>query len=259
MTCWISWRSQRRDARQMTAPMIEDRDLDEINSRLPWQAGAPLPDGRILGRLGARPGKRDRAGHIPDRRITRLNEAVPLNDLRVLEVGCFEGIHTVGLCQFSKSVTAVDVRPWNVVKTLTRLACHGASAKVFVHDVERLHDELGHFDVVFHCGVLYHLLNPVEHLLALGRICRRVFLDTHIARDEVELISHQVHGSSYQGAYHVEGGWSDAFSGRHSKSLWLTLDSLKAALTRSGFHRLDLWEMREERNGPRIALLADRA
>jgi hypothetical protein len=240
------------------AVRISDAELEEICGMLPWYAGAYLPDGRLLGRLDARPAKRSSPEPIPDKRIVRLDQELGLRGRTILEVGCFEGIHTLGLRMFCDDVTAIDVRPVNVVKTLARLACHGAWAKVFQQDVETLSVADGRFELVFHCGVLYHLLNPAEHLLALGQVADRVFLDTHIARDEPRIEERRAGEVTYQGAYHAEGGWADPFSGRDPSAFWLTEASLLDLLARAGFEEQNVWEIREERNGPRISLVASR-
>lgn len=238
--------------------VISNAELAEINQLLPWYAGASLPYGRILGRLDARPGKRTEPGKIPDKRIVRLNEEIPLRGLSVLEVGCFEGIHTIGLRMYCDDVTAIDVRSVNVFKTLARLACHGTWAKVFQKDVENMDTKDGQFDLVFHCGVLYHLLNPADHILALGPVTKHIFLDTHIARNEPRIEERRVGDTAYFGAYHDEGGWADPFSGRDPSALWLTKESLLDLLSRAGFVTQNIWEVREERNGPRISLVASK-
>lgn len=237
---------------------LSDSDLQEINAMLPWYAAAPLPDGRLLGRLDARPGKRTEPGKIPDKRIVRLNDVIPLRHLRIIEVGCFEGIHTAGLLQFCDDVTAIDIRPINVVKTSVRVSLSGLRARIAVQDVEQLDASFGRFDLMFHCGVLYHLSNPAEQILAMGSLVDHVFLDTHIARDEPVIVERIVGSISYRGAFHNEGGWADPFSGRGQTAFWLTLDSLQALLRAAGFVTQDMWELREERNGPRISLLASK-
>lgn len=234
-----------------------DRDLEEINAMLDWYAGTLL-DGRLIGRLGVRPGKRTDPAPVPDARIVMLHRLVDLRNKSVLEVGCFEGIHTLGLRMFTEDVTAVDVRPVNVVKTLARLSFHGTWAKVFLADVEEPDPSFGVFDVIFHCGVLYHLVKPVEHLRAVGRMCRYLFLDTHVARDERRIEKFEAAGFNYLGARHDEGGWGDPFSGTGRYGLWLTRESLEGAVRRAGFAEIKVLEEREERNGPRLALLASR-
>jgi SAM-dependent methyltransferase len=235
-----------------------DADLDEINKLLDWHAGTLLPDGRLLGRLARRPGKRSAPGAIPDSRIRLLNRRVPLKGLKVLEVGCFEGIHTTGLRLYCDDVTAIDARPQNVLKTLARLSWHGTSAKVFQMDAERIDESFPSFDLIFHFGVLYHLRQPVQHLKNLAAICQRLFLDTHIADEGEGFCDIEVEAQIYRGAYKKEGGWRDPFSGLHTTSLWLTHESLIAALSAAGFGSVEILQQRPERNGPRVLLLAQR-
>jgi len=231
--------------------------ISEVNGMLDWHAGTLL-NGQVLGRLGVKAGKRTEPGAVPDRRIVNLHKAINLTGKSILEVGCFEGIHTLGLRLFSNEVTAVDIRPSNVIKTLTRLSMHGSDAKVFVADVESLSEEFGKFDVVFHCGVLYHLMSPLEHMFALARLCNHLFLDTHVARDEPEMIEKKLEGVTYRGAYHDEAGWHDPFSGKDPKAFWLDNESLLEVLRRAGFSSIKVLETREERNGPRLAILASK-
>jgi 2-polyprenyl-3-methyl-5-hydroxy-6-metoxy-1,4-benzoquinol methylase len=237
---------------------ITDANIAEVNKMLDWHAGTVLK-GQILGRLGVKANKRAEPQIIPDYRIVKLNELLGLKGKSVLEVGCFEGIHTLGLRLFCEDVTAIDIRPSNVIKTLARLSLSGSYAKVFVADVEQLPEKFGTFDLIFHCGVLYHLMSPVEQIFALAPMCKQLFLDTHIARDEKSLVEKKHGDFSYKGAFHDEGGWVDPFSGKDPKAFWLTQDSLVKALERAGFASVKILETREERNGPRLAILASRS
>lgn len=236
---------------------LSDADLDEFNRLLPWYAGTRLPDGRVVGSLTARANKREAVEPVPDKRITRLHAELDLAGRKVLEVGCFEGIHTLGLCGYGADVTAVDLRPINVIKTCTRLAAYGASAHVFTIDVEDESVELPAFDVVFHCGVLYHLEEPVRHLQRLLPRCNAIYLDTHIAREDENEATLTSGGTTYHGHHHEEGGWKDPFSGRGKGAFWLKLSDLRGLLENAGFS-VDVWGVRDERNGPRVGLLAVR-
>lgn len=235
---------------------ISDEYLSEINEMFDWHAAAPLPDGRLLGRLT--PGKRPNPNPIPDTRIKKLNDMLPLAEKTVLEIGCFEGIHTVGLRSFTKALTAIDIRPSNVAKTQMRLSLHGTSADVFVADAETLDDTFGTFDLIFHFGVLYHLLRPVEHLTRLATVTSTIYLDTHYCEDADATDEVVIEGTTYK--YHGvdEGGWKNPFSGKDPKAIHLTLDGIETALKKSGLTEIKIIHKREERNGPRILLLAQR-
>lgn len=242
----------------VTPAPLSDRALVDLNAALPWFAAAALPDGRILGRLDARRDKRDTVQPIPDKRIVRLHEVLDLSRRSVLEVGCFEGIHTLGLLEFCPDVTAVDVRPLNVVKTLARLSAHGRSSAVYTVDIEDPQVAWsGRFDVVFHCGVLYHLENPVAHLEVVLRACDAIYLDTHVAGGEYDGDEMEHAGRRYVGYRHVEGGWADPFSGRGPCAFWLRVDDIRGIFDAAGFS-FELWSERDERNGPRIGVLGRR-
>jgi SAM-dependent methyltransferase len=242
---------------KITQPPLGDDIIDEINQMFDWHAAAELPDGRLLGRI--KPGgKRPVPNAIPDRRIQKLNDYVDLSDKSVLEIGCFEGIHTTGLGMFSPNVTGIDVRPVNVMKTLARLSLHGVDAQAFIADCEKIRAGFGSFDVVFHFGVLYHLMHPVEHIKGLGEICEYLYLDTHFTLDTIVDTTIEVDGASYHGKSIDEGGWKDPYSGKDAKAIHLTAGSLLLALEHAGFANRRIVQIRDERNGPRILILASK-
>jgi SAM-dependent methyltransferase len=230
--------------------------VDEANKAFDWHAATELPNGMMLGRMFAH--KRALPQPIPDKRIVLLDSLVGLRSKSVLEIGCFEGIHTIGLRTFTDNVTAVDVRPTNVFKALARLSLHGADARVFVADCEKLDGSFGHFDIIFHFGVLYHLMQPVEHLHALSDVGDTLFLDTHVAASDAKLRRETISGHEYEYAMVDEGGWTDPFSGKDALSKHLTLASLQTAITKAGFGAQRLLNYRLERNGPRVLIIASR-
>jgi tRNA (mo5U34)-methyltransferase len=240
---------------------LSDQDLSTVNRLLPWKAFTVDRHGRRFGGV-AWTGKRDRPQPVPDRRIVLLNQRFALADKHVLEFGCFEGIHTAGLCQFARRVTAVDGRIENVTKTIVRTAFYGHHPTVFQHDVEAgcAGVDMLQADVLHHVGVLYHLSDPVRHLLEIGQyIARGLMLDTHYALPEEATASYRVNGREYGYKLFAERGLKDVFSGLHSHSKWLPLDVITTLLQQSGFGKLELVETRIERNGPRVLLFASRA
>jgi SAM-dependent methyltransferase len=239
---------------------LSDDDLTRLNGLLQWNAFTVDSRGRRFGGVSWA-GKRDRPQEVPDRRIVLLNQRSALADKHVLEFGCFEGIHTAGLCQFARQVTAVDGRIENVTKTILRTAFYGYRPRVFQHDVEAFPApvELLQADVLHHVGVLYHLRDPVRHLLELGRYIRLgVMLDTHYALPQEASSSYVVDDREYPYKHFGERGIADVFSGLYPHSKWLTMDVIADLLKETGFVRVEVVETRLERNGPRALLFASR-
>lgn len=239
---------------------LTDAELTELNAILPWNCFTVDGHGRRFG-AAARVGKRDQPQALPDPRIEFLHRRLDLGRASVLEVGCFEGVHTAGLCLFSRDVTAVDGRVENVVKTLVRTAMLGFRPTVFVCNVEdsRQAGRLPEVDVVHHVGVLYHLQDPVAHLAAIARLTRRaLMLDTHVALPDEATSSFTSGGKSYRCRRYEEFGHADVFSGMYEYSNWLMLDDLLSILTTLGLDKTEIVERRDERNGARVLLLASR-
>ncbi len=239
---------------------LSDVDLSALNELLDWQCFTADLQGRRFG-SAAWQGKRAEPQVIPDRRIVLLNEHFNLSDKHVLEIGCFEGIHTIGLTQYASRVTAVDARIENVVKTIVRCAFFGCTPRVFKCDVEAepLPIEWLSSDVLHHVGVLYHLKDPVKHLLKLGQFIRiGLMLDTHYALDHEAVERFELNGTTYRYKRFQESGDADAFSGVYDHAKWLRLDDVIGTLKHAGFSEVNVIETRVERNGPRALIVAAR-
>ncbi|MEE8164154.1 MAG: DUF1698 domain-containing protein [Myxococcota bacterium] len=239
---------------------LADAELDALNRILPWKAFTADGRGRRFGGI-AWTGKRCAPQSIPDRRIEILDEHIGLADKTVLEIGCFEGIHTVALAERSRSVIAVDARVENVVKTIIRTTFYDVRPTVLVCNVEKrpLPVDLLEADVVHHVGVLYHLADPVTHLGDLAALARQaIFLDTHYATDADARREYTVGGRSFRYRPFVESGAADPFSGMSGSSKWLRLEDICALLRGVGFGDVEIIEERRERNGPRALILAKR-
>jgi 2-polyprenyl-3-methyl-5-hydroxy-6-metoxy-1,4-benzoquinol methylase len=239
---------------------LSDEDLSRLNNLLPWKAFTVDRQGRRFGGVAWR-GKRDQPQPVPDRRTSILDERFGLADKHVLEFGCFEGIHTIGLMRVAARVTAVDGRIENVAKTIIRTAMYGHYPRVFVHNVDEVpsdYDQL-QADVLHHVGVLYHLRDPVRHLLNIGKFIRvGIMLDTHYALEGEAALSYEVNGRQYPYKLFREQGRADVFSGLGASSKWLPLQLIMELLRESGFSAVELVEDRQERNGPRALLIARR-
>jgi 2-polyprenyl-3-methyl-5-hydroxy-6-metoxy-1,4-benzoquinol methylase len=238
---------------------LSDADVERLNELLPWRCFTVDAHGRAVGGV-AWHGKRSAPQPIPDPRILRFHERFDLADQHVLEIGCFEGVHTIALCQLASRVTAIDARLENVVKTIVRCALYDVRPRTFVLDIEGSEDdELLRADLCHHVGVLYHLTDPVSHLRNLGMwISRGVMLDTHYALPEEATEEYEVGGEYFRYRRYGEHGRKDVFSGMQSHSKWLLLEDIDRVLSESGFNTMEIIQKREERNGPRALIFAER-
>ena len=237
---------------------LSDQQLEDLQDAIAWETAMRLSDGRVLGR----PGKRGTISEPGDFRVRALESKLGLADKRVLELGCHEGIHTVQLASVAGEVVGVEVRPKNVVGALTRLFVHDVrNARIVLGDVRDLEASFGTFDVLFHVGVLYHLLDPVEHLYRVAPMADAILLDTHYETPETarERSDLAYEGCRYTAYLVGEGGWEDSFSGVESSSRWLDREALLALVGDVGFTRLEVLDDRRERNGARLTLLARRS
>ena len=239
--------------------LLSDAELEQLNQLLPWACFTLDARGRSVGRPFSEE-KRNAPQEIPDFRIVDLNQRLPLAGRTVLELGCFEGVHTIALCQFGAHVTAIDGRIEHVVKTQTRCSLYGCHPKVYCLDLEK--DGMGclpEFDVLCHIGVLYHLADPVSHLQGLlPRIRECVLLDTHISRPEEITHQYQSGTAVYPVRLYQEGGRTEPFSGLSNHAKWLLQGDLLGILARAGFKNIQELALENQRGGLRIRLLAQR-
>lgn len=237
---------------------LSDADLMDLNKLLDWNCFITDAKGRRFGSV-AWGAKRVEPQEIPDKRIVLMNSRFNLRDKHVLEVGCFEGVHTLGLLNYTNKVTAVDSRIDHVVKTIVRCGMLAKAATVFKCNLEDsdLDYSLLKADLIHHVGVLYHLKDPVMHLLNLGSYIKQgVMLDTHYCLPEEVTDSYVINGKKYPYKKYLEYGTKEAFSGMYDHSKWLLLDDIKNCLINAGFTKVDIIEERNERNGPRVLLFA---
>ncbi len=251
------------DAHRLSIPGIEllpDDELERLNALLPWASFIVDSGGRRFGdRYSVT--KRAEAQIIPDPRIVALDARHPLANATVLEVGCFEGIHTAALAGLAKRVIAIDSRIENVVKTLVRCAMLQRPIEAYRVDLDQgLPEQIAlECDVLHHVGVLYHLFDPVGHLREICAITREaLMLDTHVAPPGARLEHYRCDGRQYAYYPFSEGGRSAPFAGMSDHAKWLREADLIELVHDCGFADVEVSERREERNGPRVLIHASR-
>lgn len=125
-------------------------------------------------------------GLFDDPRVGYVLErfAGPGGDLHgqlVLELGPLEGAHTCQLEKLGASVTAIEANTEAFLKCLIvkELAALTRARFLYGDFVEYLRKTDDRFDLVFCCGVLYHMADPIDLIAAIAAHTNRVFVWTH--------------------------------------------------------------------------------
>jgi SAM-dependent methyltransferase len=177
------------------------------------------------------------------RRVVQLIADVAGTDfgsLRVLDLGCLEGLYSIELAKRGAEVVGIEGREANIAKARFAKAALSLDNVEFAQDdVRNLTSETyGEFDVILCLGLLYHL--DAEDVFALlgriGELSRRMaIVDTHIALSGRESRSHG--GDLYRGISFPEYAEEDSLWAAigNRESFWPTRASLVNALVRAGF------------------------
>lgn len=169
------------------------------------------------------------------------------DELRILDLGCGEGVYAIEAGIHGAHVVAVDARTQRMDAGAACAARHGISNVQFIQDDVRCVNIATHgrFDVVYVLGLLYHLDTPdVFHLLenAYALCSRMIVVDTLIALTVEADVEWQ--GCVYSGQRHREHGDNDSDEVRRGRvlrsidntfSFRLTRESLIRALQQAGF------------------------
>jgi hypothetical protein len=224
---------------------LTDQELEAVEKAHVWVTGTADSKGRILGRRG-------NVYPIPERRVVIAQERIGLSGKTVVEFGSLEGAHTVALCQLATRVIALEARDENIVKTRVRCGLYGASPEIVKMDVENGTPPPA--DVYFHSGVLYHLQDPVGHLLRVMRSASEMVVDTHHTREPNTGYTCAANGKSYPCWLYKEPS-SGYKAGLRPFSRWLRLQDIVAVLGER-FKKVEVARDEPERNGLRATIVA---
>jgi tRNA (mo5U34)-methyltransferase len=198
--------------------------------------------------------------HFSHRKIEEKISKLDFENKRVLDIGCRDGFFSFyAEKKGAKEIIGIDN---NISKGAIEFLIPYFNSRVKMYE-KNLYDvdikDFGQFDIIFFFGVLYHLKDPVRHILKLGeQIKTGIMLDTHIADDSDVLEQYNVGENIFQYKKYLEFGSGEVFSGMHDHSKWLTLNSLENTLMLAGFLNITVVEIRRERNGPRVLLFAEK-
>jgi 2-polyprenyl-3-methyl-5-hydroxy-6-metoxy-1,4-benzoquinol methylase len=180
------------------------------------------------------------------RRVVELAFPHSREGLRLVDLGCLEGGHTIEFARMGFDALGIDVRESNIA------CCRYVQDRVslpnlaFVCDDALNVEKYGEFDVVYCCGLLYHLDRPRAYLDTLARVCRTLLiLNTHFATLEETSAFKLSALTSHEG---LRGRWYDEdensdmariddrwASYANARSFWPLRGDLVTALGAAGF------------------------
>jgi SAM-dependent methyltransferase len=179
--------------------------------------------------------------------ITRDFARRPFSKLRILDLGCGEGVYAIEAGLRGAEVLALDARTARMEKGAACAARHGLRTVCFrQEDVRRVTiGSVGTFDVVYLLGLLYHLDVP-DVFAVLENICdlcgEMLVIDTLISLTAESRVEWR--GSTYSGRRCREHDDDDTDAVRRSRvlksvdntfSFRFTKDSLLRVLQGAGF------------------------
>ena len=110
------------------------------------------------------------------------------HQVRVADIGCLEGGYAVEFARMGFQVLGIEVRESNIV------ACNYVKSKTNLPNLKFVKDNAlniakhGAFDVVFCCGLLYHLDKPKYFLETLSAVTTKLMiLQTHFATNAINV------------------------------------------------------------------------
>jgi len=179
--------------------------------------------------------------------ITRDLSQEPFPKLRILDLGCGEGVYAIEAGLHGAEVIALDARTQRMDKGAACARRHGLDNVRFIQEDVRhvTRDLFGSFDVVYLLGLLYHLDAPdlFSVLENISGLCNRMLvIDTLISLTEETQVEWR--GQTYPGRLCREHEENDTDEDRRSRvlksidntfSFRFTRGSLLRALCNTGF------------------------
>jgi SAM-dependent methyltransferase len=199
-----------------------------------------------------------RAGHVPlfiwDKRPQDAARLLGVNGrldgMRVLELGPLEGAHTYQLEKLgAASILAIEANAEAFLKCLITKEITGLRVAKFMYGdfSEYMKNSNEKFDVVFCCGVLYHLPDPLSLIYSISKITEKCFVWTHYydkehyaggpreVRFDPRYPGVRMYASEYNNM--DSGGF---LGGNRPISVWLERDDIISAFYLAGFHEIEV-------------------
>ena len=185
---------------------------------------------------------------LSTKRLLRTVFPNGLDGKRIADLGCLEGGYAVEFARMGMEVIGLEVRPNNFANCTYVKDRLSLSNLQFVNDDAWNLPKYGMFDVVFCCGLLYHLARPVAFINMLSALCRKaLILNTHFATERPSSVfpaGELTENEGVAGRWYVEydaglnaksvtdlkwASWSN------HKSFWIRREHIPEVLRDAGF------------------------
>jgi Protein of unknown function (DUF1698) len=180
-----------------------------------------------------------------------------ISGFNILELGSFEGAHGYQLSRMgAKSVLGIEASPSSYLKALIAKELTGMNANYLLGDfVKYLECAKINYDLIFACGVLYHMMDPI-HLIKLiaDRSDRAFFWTIYVSEEQSAtwadsfMNENQGYQCKYHRHYYDPQFYSRGHSGVNPYCCRLTKNDILEALRTFGFN--DLRIMKDEPESP---------
>lgn len=191
-----------------------------------------------------------------------------LYGMTVLELGPLEGAHTCQLERLGAArILAIESNIEAYLKCLIVKEALGLKRAEFLLGDFNLYlrDCPERFDIVFACGVLYHMEDPLSVIHGIARVTDRCLVWTHYFDERVEgrvavpAAAHGVEATYYRANYH-DRAQRDFWGGNKPTASWMTRDDILAAFRHFGLDQITIiTEDRDAHPGPTVCFAARRA
>lgn len=182
------------------------------------------------------------------RNVVRLLYGDNTRGKSIADLGCLEGGYTVAFAQLGMEATGIEVRPSNIENCRYLKKKFGLPNLNFIQDDALNIGNHGPWDVIFCCGLLYHLESPRSYVKLMGEMARdAVIINTHFATETPssvfalsDMTEHEGHPGRWYAEHDLESSeqldqlkWS---SWANKRSFWPTRPALLQSLSDAGFN-----------------------
>jgi SAM-dependent methyltransferase len=229
-------------------PRIAKASLPSADDRIMIENFAVLSDGFTAHNIVLPDGSQTRPGATPlaDSELAKsaLRMAMTIcpptaqRRPRVVDLGCLEGGYAVEFARAGYEVLGIEARSDSVARCRYVQRSLGLHNLTFIQDDVRNLKDHGPFDIVFCCGLLYHLDYPAAFLNLLGEVTGSLLLlHTHYAENEVNPnypLSGVVEHEGLLGRW-----WAEAPGG-----VWPSVEEMEAAAWASWDNTASFWPLK---------------